>query len=122
MKPVTPVTLKEIAKILEADILVDSDNPNLEIRSACSADMMSAVLYYHAPNSVLITGLTQPQVVRTAEIAGIKLIVFVFSKRPEEVTIEMARQKNIPILTTPYCMYSASGKLFQAGLPGCSVK
>jgi len=116
------VTLKEIAEILEADILVDSDNPNLDIRSACSADMMSAVLYYHAPNAVLITGLTQPQVVRTAEIAGIKLIVFVFSKRPEQVTIDMARQKNIPIITTPYCMYSASGKLFQAGLPGCYGK
>ncbi|KPK01428.1 MAG: hypothetical protein AMK71_05595 [Nitrospira bacterium SG8_35_4] len=116
------MTLKEIAEILEADILVDSDNPNLDIRSACSADMMSAVLYYHAPNAVLITGLTQPQVVRTAEIAGIKLIVFVFSKRPEQVTIDMARQKNIPIITTPYCMYSASGKLFQAGLPGCYGK
>ena len=116
------MTLKEIAEILEADILVDSDNPDLDIRSACSADMMSAVLYYHAPNAVLITGLTQPQVIRTAEIAGIKLIVFVFSKRPEQVTIDMARQKNIPIITTPFCMYSASGKLFQAGLPGCSGK
>jgi len=122
LNPEKPVTLKEIAEILEADILVDSDNPDLDIRSACSADMMSAVLYYHAPNAVLITGLTQPQVIRTAEIAGIKLIVFVFSKRPEQVTIDMARQKNIPIITTPFCMYSASGKLFQAGLPGCSGK
>lgn len=113
------MTLKEIAEILEADILVDSDGRDMDIQSACSADMMSAVLYYHAPNSVLITGLTQPQVIRTAEISGIKMIVFVFSKRPEQAIIDMARQKNIPLLSTPYCMYSASGRLFQAGLPGC---
>jgi predicted transcriptional regulator len=116
------VRLKEIAEILDAEIIVDSVNQDLDIKSACSADMMSAVLYYHAPNSVLITGLTQPQVIRTAEISGIKLIVFVFSKKPEQAIIDMARQKNIPILSTPFCMYSASGKLFQAGLPGCSGK
>jgi len=120
LKADNTVTVKEIAEILEADILVDSDSQELVIQNACSADMMSAVLYYHTPNSVLITGLTQPQVVRTAEISGIKLIVFVLSKRPEPSIIEMARQKKIPILSTPYCMYSASGKLYQAGLPGCS--
>jgi len=122
LKPEKTVTLKEIAEILEADILVDADNQDIEIQNACSADMMSAVLYYHAPNSVLITGLTQPQVIRTAEIAGIKMIVFVFNKKPEQVIIDMARQKKIPLLSTPFCMYSASGKLYQAGLPGCSVK
>lgn len=120
MKLDKTVTLKKIAEILEADILVDSKNQDLEIKNACSSDMMSSVLYYHAPNSVLLTSLTQPQVIRTAEIAGIKMIVFVFSKKPEQVIIDMAREKNIPILTTPFCMYSASGKLFQAGLPGCS--
>ena len=73
------MTLKEIADILDAEIIVDSVNQDLKIESACSADMMSAVLYYHTPNSVLITGLIQPQVIRTAEISGIKLIVFVFS-------------------------------------------
>lgn len=114
------MTIKEIAEILEAEILVGSDIQDLDIQSACSADMMSAVLYYHTPNSVLITGLTQPQVIRTAEISGIKMIVFVFSKKPEQAIIDMARQKNIPLLSTPFCMYSASGKLFQAGLPGCS--
>jgi hypothetical protein len=116
------MTLKDIADLLEADILVDSDNGDLEIQSACSSDMMSAVLYYDVPNAVLITGLTQPQVIRTAEIAGIKLIVFAFNKKPDQVTIDMARQKRIPILSTRLCMYSASGRLFQAGLPGCSGK
>lgn len=114
--------LTEIAKILDATVLVAPDDLDVEIASACSADMMSAVLYYHTPNSLLITGLAQPHVIRTAEIAGIKIIVFVLNKRPDQQTLDMARLKKIPILSTPYCMYSASGRLYQSGLPGCFQK
>ena len=110
------MTLKEIARILEADIIVDSDDLDVHINNACSADMMSAVLYYHTPDSLLITGLIQPHVIRTAEIAGIKSIVFVLNKKPDERTVELARQKNIPLLSTSCCMYTASGRLYQSGL------
>jgi predicted transcriptional regulator len=116
------VTLQEIAEILEAKVIVDLDNSGMTIQSACSADMMSAVLYYHTPDSMLITGLTQPHVIRTAEIAGIKSIVFVLDKTPDPDTIELAKQKKIPLLSTRFCMYTASGRLFEAGLPGCLQK
>lgn len=118
----TQVTLKQIAEILEATVITGPDGLDVAIQSACSADMMSAVLYYHTPHSMLITGLTQPHVVRTAEIAGIRSIVFVLDKKPDEATIELARQKNIPLLCTRFCMYTASGKLYEAGLPGCLNK
>jgi predicted transcriptional regulator len=116
------VTLKEIAKILEAEVIADSGDLDVHINSACSADMMSAVLYYHTPDSLLITGLTQPQVIRTAEIAGIKSIVFVLDKKPGSEITELAKQKKISILCTRFCMYTASGKLYEAGLPGCLHK
>jgi len=116
------VTIQEIAEILEATIIADSEDTDVNIQSACSADMMSAVLYYHTPDSLLITGLTQLHVIRTAEIAGIKSIVFVLDKKPNEETIELAKQKKIPLLCTRFCMYTASGKLFGAGLPGCLNK
>jgi predicted transcriptional regulator len=117
------VTLKKIAKILEAIIVLNLDNlEDINIQWACSADLMSDVLFYYAPHSILITGLTQPQVVTTAEIAGIKSIVFVQNKKPPKETVELAEQKRIALLTTPYCMYTASGKLFQEGLPGCPKK
>lgn len=116
------MTLKELEDILDAKIVVDSDNPDCNIDSACSADMMSSVLYYHTPNSLLITSLTQPHVIRTSEIAGIKIIAFVMNKQPEQTTIDLAKEKKIPVLVTPYCMYTASGKLFEAGLPGCLNK
>lgn len=116
------MTLKQIAEILEADLINNPEASDINIQNACSADMMSAVLYYHTPNSLLITGLTQPHVIRTAEIAGIKSIVFVLDKKPDAETIALAQQKKIPILCTRYCMYTASGKLYEAGLPGCLYK
>jgi len=113
------MTLEEIAEILGASFITNPETTNIEIKNACSADMMSAVLYYHTPNSLLLTSLTQPHVVRTAEIAGIKSIVFVLDKSPDAQTIELARTKKIPLLKTPCCMYTASGRLFKSGLPGC---
>ncbi|MBI5098569.1 MAG: hypothetical protein HZB30_04960 [Nitrospirae bacterium] len=111
------MTLSKITEILEATVIVrPADLEDLNIRSACSADLMSDVLYYHSIDSLLITGLTQINVIRTAEIAGTKAIVFVLNKKPDERTVELAGQKKIPLLSTPFCMYTASGKLYQAGL------
>ncbi len=114
--------LSEIINILEATIITDSVDTDMNIQSACSADLMSAVLFYHTPDSLLITGLAQPQVIRTAEIAGIKAIVFVLDKKPDRNIIELAKKNKIPLLSTPMCMYTASGKLFQKGLKSCSGK
>jgi len=118
-----PVKLKEIAKVLDAELITgEMDTDELEISSACCTDLMSVVLYYHSLNCLLITGLTQPSVVRTAEIACIKSIVFVQGKTPNLQTIELAKEKGIPLLSTPHSMYSASGRLFQAGLPSTPEK
>jgi len=111
------VKLKEISQLLEASIIVSPENiDDINIESACSADLMSDVLYYHSPNSLLITGLTQPHVIRTAEIAGIKAILFVLNKKPDSRTIELAQQQNIPLLSTQLCMYTAAGILYEAGV------
>ena len=107
---------------MNATVITDSVDLDLDIQSACSADMMSAVLYYHTPNSLLITGLAQPQVIRTAEIAGIKTILFILDKKPDENIIALAEKHKISLLRTPLCMYTASGKLYQEGLPSCLGK
>ena len=116
------MTIKEISKILNATVINDQSDLKMDIQSACSADMMSTVMYYHTANSLLITGLAQPSVIRTAEMAGIKAIVFVLDKKPDENLIELAGLKEIPLLSTPFCMYTASGKLFEAGMPSCLGK
>ena len=116
------MTLKEITRLLDATVINNSIDMDMDIKSACSADMMSTVMYYHTANSLLITGLAQPSVIRTADMAGIKAIVFVLDKKPDANLIELAELKDIPLLTTPYCMYTASGKLFEAGMPSCLGK
>ena len=116
------MTLTEISVLLNATVINDSIDMNMEIESACSADMMSTVMYYHTARSLLITGLAQPSVIRTAEMAGIKAIVFVLNKKPDKNLIELAGLKNIPLLSTPFCMYTSSGKLYEAGVPSCLGK
>jgi len=113
------MTLGEIVKILEAEVAAEQEDMDISVSNACSSDMMSAVLYYHTPDSLLITGLIQPHVIRTAEIAGIRAIVFILNKKPDKTTVNLAREKGIPLIFTKFCMYTASGRLFAAGLPGC---
>jgi len=88
---------------------------------ACGADLMSDVLAFTHAGTLLLTGLTNPQVVRTAEMAGINAIVFVRGKVPPAETIALAKEKDIPLMATRYTMYETCGRLYEAGLPGCGV-
>lgn len=88
---------------------------------ACGADLMSDVLAFTHAGTLLLTGLTNPQVVRTAEMAGIKAIVFVRGKHPPRETLVLAEDKGIPLLATRYTLYEACGRLYSAGLPSCGV-
>lgn len=114
------MTLEEVRKILDADVLAGEDLLDLQIKMACGSDLMSDVLSFVKPDSLLLTGLTNPQVVRTAEVADLAAICFVRGKKPDQLTIEMAKTKNIPLLTTPLPMFESCGRLWMHGLPGCS--
>jgi hypothetical protein len=102
---------------LSAEV-VSRDPPDLaeDIAGGAAADLMSDVLSFARPNCVLLTGLTHPQVVRTAEIAGILAIVFVRGKCPPQETLGLAEEVGIPLLCTRYSMYEACGRLYAAGL------
>ena len=106
----------EIKNILEADILTGEENLDMDVFAACGSDLMSDVMAYVKDNVVLLTGLVNPQVVRTAEMMDIKLIVFIRGKRPEETIIQTAKEKGITIMTTKDPMFIACGKLYSAGL------
>jgi len=83
--------------------------------------LMSDVLAFTHAGTLLLTGLTNPQVVRTAEMAGIQAIVFVRGKYPPAETIALAEQENIPLLASHYTMYETCGRLYQAGLASCGL-
>ncbi|MBI5050724.1 MAG: hypothetical protein HZC11_07640 [Nitrospirae bacterium] len=110
------MTLDEIKNTLNAAVLSKREDMNLNIVRAYCADLMSDVLAFSITNSLLITHLTNAQVIRTAEIADVKTIVFVQSKRPDIETIALADTKNIPLLVTDLSMYEACGKLYEKGL------
>jgi predicted transcriptional regulator len=114
------MTLEDIRKILKAEVITGGDLLDKEIKMACGSDLMSDVLSFVKSESLLLTGLTNPQVVRTAEMADLAAICFVRGKRPDQEAIEMAESKNIPLLTTPLPMFESCGRLWKKGLPGCS--
>ncbi len=88
---------------------------------ACGADLMSDVLAFTHAGTLLLTGLTNPQVVRTADMSGIRAVVFVRGKLPPPETIALAEQRNIPLLASRYTMYETCGRLYQSGLPSCGL-
>lgn len=113
------ITLSMVKEILRAETISGGDLlDGIKVDSCYSADLMSDVLARAKANGVLLTGLTNPQAVRTAELADIKAVCFVRGKRPDGGTVELARQKSIPLLVTKLTMFEACGLLYQAGLRG----
>lgn len=110
--------LNEISKILKADLIGNVKDLSKEIKMVYGSDLMSDVLTFVKSGSLLLTGLTNSQVVRTAEMAEIGAICFVNNKRPQEETIILADEKNIPLLMTKLFMYECCGRLYKKGLPG----
>jgi predicted transcriptional regulator len=112
--------LEKIKEILKAEVIDGADNLQMEIKMGCGCDLMSDVLAFIKPGSLLLTGLTNPQVIRTAEMADIKAICFVRGKKPDRETVELAKSKNVPLLLINLPMFEACGKLYKEGLVGCS--
>lgn len=112
------MTISEIKNILDARFLCLEERADLEVHTACGADMMSDVLAFVKDQALLITGLTNPQVVRTAEMMDIVCICFVRGKEPTEDVIELAKDKGIVLLATDERMFPACGKLYEKGLSG----
>ncbi len=114
------MTVKQVKEILNAEILCGQDHLDTEVHTACGADMMSDVLAFVKDQSVLLTGLNNPQVVRTAEMMDMRCIVFVRGKQPEPPLVELAEQRQIVLLKTPLRMFKACGLLYLNGLRGGS--
>ncbi len=108
--------------LLDAKILCCEENIGRHVYSACGCDLMSDVLAYVKDQAVLLTGLVNPQVVRTAEMMDMICIVFVRSKMPTDEMLELAKDAGIVVLSTDKRMYEACGLLYSNGLVGNKVK
>lgn len=114
------MNLRDMQVLLQAELLTPNLDIARKIGSACGADLMSDVLTYTKANTLLLTGLTSIQVVRTAEMVDLVAIVFVRGKRPTREIIQLAEQNDLPLFCTMYPLYEAAGILYSAGLKGCS--
>ena len=112
------MTIKEMQDALNARLLFGEEFLDQDVQFIFSADMMSDVLAFCGKCSVLLTGLCNPQVVRTAEMLDIVCIIFVRGKMPDENILSLARNKKIVLLTTEHFMFTASGILYEHGLRG----
>ena len=112
------MTILEVKETLGARVLSGEEWLDKEVHTACGSDMMSDVLAFVKDQAVLLTGLCNPQVIRTAEMMDIVCIVFVRDKKPDEEMIRLANEREIPLLATGHRMFSACGMLYEKGLRG----
>ena len=114
--------ISTIRDLLDATVVTGEDRLGEHVYSACGSDMMSDVLAYVKDQAVLLTGLLNTQVVRTAEMMDMHCIVFVRSKQPTPEIVELAEESGIVLLATPKRMYEACGILYSNGLVGNKAK
>lgn len=107
---------EELIKIIDGTLINPDADLSRDIKGGCGADLMSDVLASIQPEAVLLTGLCNPQVIRTAQMADVSAIVLVRGKLPPKETVELANQERIPLITSPFGMFELCGRLYQNGL------
>lgn len=112
------MTLREIKEFLQAEVICGQSRLDEEVKFAGASDLMSDVLAFGQPGILLLTGLSNSQSVRTADIIEAKAIIYVRGKKPDKQGIKIATEKGIPILSTKLMMYKACGLLYSHGIPG----
>ena len=110
--------LAQVMEVLNAKVYTDVPFGDIEINAACGADLMSDALAFGENKGLLLTGLNNPQSVRTAEMMDIHCVIIVRGKEPDEALVKLANEKEIVIMKTHYSMYTSCGLLYAAGLRG----
>jgi predicted transcriptional regulator len=114
--------VSEIVDALDATLLVGKDKLDNDITRCGAADLMSDILNKVSEGSLLLTGLTTIQVIRTAMVAGVGAVVFVRKKNPPQEVIDMAKAQELPLIMSPYSMFVSCGRLHACNLTGLDGK
>ena len=114
------MTIRDMVSVLHARVLLGEDKLDTPVFTACCSDLMSDVLAFTKHNTLLCTGLTNLQVIRTADMTDLSGIVLVRGKRVALNFLQEAESQGLPVLTTKHTMFEACGILWEKGLRGCS--
>jgi predicted transcriptional regulator len=112
--------LHEIRDLLQCEVLAGEDNLSVDIYQVVASDGMSEILAFAKSKELMITGLTNIQSIRTADIAGVSAVLYCRGKRPDKKVIDFAKEKRIPVLATKMVMFDICGVLYNRGLKGVS--
>ena len=116
------MTIRDIVDILHARVLCGTEHLDHPAKTACCSDLMSDVLAFVNEKTVLITGLTNPHVVRTADMLDLKCLVFARGKVPNDEILEQADDQGLVVMTTKVTAFTACGLLYEAGLRGVPIE
>jgi predicted transcriptional regulator len=109
--------VSELITLVNGNLINSTADLSREVKGGCGADLMSDVLAYIQPDAVLLTGLCNPQVIRTSQMADVAAIILVRGKNPPQETIDLAHKERIPLISSPFGMFELCGRLYMAGLP-----
>jgi len=112
--------LSEIRDILQAEVLTGEEGLGTDVQQVVASDGMSEILNFAKSRELMITGLTNIQSIRTADIAGVSAVIYCRGKFPDRKVVDFARQKNIPVMVTGMVMFDICGILYARGLKGVS--
>ena len=112
------MNIAQVIELVDGRLVSGRDLLNLTVKYGLSADLMSDALRLGREDTLLITGLTNPQSIRTAEMVGARAVLLVRAKLPPPETVHLAEEASIALLATRYTLYEASGRLYEAGLAG----
>ncbi len=115
------MTIKELIALLEGDVLTTAVDHDANVPCAFASDLISDILMCTKEPTLLLTGITNPQVIRLSDMIDLVGIVFVRGKRPSQEIIEMAEERNLLLITTKMTLYRSSGLLYNAGLRSCKI-
>lgn len=115
------MNLKDIVAILDGEVLLPEVPLETEVPCAFASDLISDILMCTKEPTLLLTGLTNNQVIRLSDMIDIMGIVFVRGKRPMQEILDMAAERGLPLICTNLTMYRSSGLLFNAGLRSCKI-
>jgi len=116
------MTIREVMKIVDGKVLVGEDRLDAPVDTACGSDLMSDVLAFVNEKTVLITGLTNPHVMRTADMLDLKCLVFARGKIPTDDILETADEQGLIVMTTKETAFTTCGLLYEAGLRGVPIE
>lgn len=110
------MTIRDIAGLIDGKVICCEDRLSTSVEYAFASDLMSDVLTVDKENILLITGLTNLQVIRTSEMSDINCVIVARDKKVNDDMVRLAEENNIILVESPHSVFHVSGELYKAGL------